>query len=212
MKKIVFLIFAFVMICFQNNLKAQNMFSDFFRVSHQERAWALWHPFIASEAYQITQRTNEIVDSLKIHELNDTLDCDGLADATRHTLWMALLASNIRAKAACKLGCSHELANYNTYQQNLLNGGCIHDSVSAAMDIHNNTVGLKIGIRMKGASEKEIISAVLESIYSGQCLFILSNPAGLFLDKNNQPIPSENLKSRWLTARILVPTNYVKEH
>jgi hypothetical protein len=187
------------------------MFSDFFRVSHQEQLWALSHPFIAGEAYRLTQRTNEIVDSLKIHVLNDTLDCDGLADATRHTLWMALLSSNIRAKAACKLGCSHELANYQTYQQNLLNGGCIHDSVSAAMDIHNNTVGLKIGIRLKGASEKEVIKAVLNSIHKGECLFILSNAAGFFLDENNQPIPNENLESRWFTARILVPTNYVKE-
>ncbi|MFO8054320.1 MAG: hypothetical protein R6U19_04050 [Bacteroidales bacterium] len=197
-----------MIIVFQgNNLKAQNMYRDFFKVSYHERVWAVTHPFLAVKSYHITKQTLNLVDSLQKKTFADSMNCDGLKDAVRHTLWMALLSSEIRPKAACRLGCAHELANYKSHKTVFSSkDNCYHDSVATAMDIHNNKLGLRIGIYLRDSSDHSIITAVLDSLAAGRGVVILKNEEGRFLDNQHQIIPKDSLRGRWSTRRVLIPT------
>ncbi|MFW6019367.1 MAG: DUF6973 domain-containing protein [Bacteroidales bacterium] len=187
---------------------SQGLLKHFFKVSHQERVWALTHPFIAKEAFDLSMRARAASDSVMQLPYTDSIRCDGLTDAIRHTYWMALLSSRFSAKKACKLGCAHEIANYKNFSTSLSNSDCYHDSVATAMDIHNNRVGLKIGALMKDTAYSVLLQAAIDSVKNGNCMFILRDEDGDFLDENNQPVPRSNIRGKWVTPRQLVPTKF----
>ncbi len=195
----------FILLFFsQGRLYGQNKVKEFFSLSLYERLWVFRYPHYASKAYDISRQAIDIVDSLSVPVLDDTLTCDGVLDAARHTLWMALTVREIGPRAACRLGCAHEIDDYRNHDEP---HKCLHDSVAGYMDIHNNMVGLRIGIALKGASTDTIIWAVLDSLAAGNCVKVLSNNKGEFLDENKDPIPMDQLRGRWNTARVLVPTS-----
>lgn len=95
---------------------------------------------------------------------------DGPADALRHCCWSALLASQLAYNDAMRVVMSHEF-------------GPTEGSLSSRMDIHNNSVGLRIGVahkRPSGASpaglaknDGDIKEAVMHAFLHGQ-LYVLS--------------------------------------
>jgi hypothetical protein len=95
---------------------------------------------------------------------------DGPADALRHCCWSALLASQLAYNDAMRVVMSHEF-------------GATEGSLASKMDIHNNSVGLRIGVANKragGASpagiatnEGDIKEAVMNAFLHGQ-LYVLS--------------------------------------
>ncbi len=198
------ILFAIVIV--NINLHGQNLFREFLKVSPQEKCWAINHPFVAKQAYEITQQTRHMVDSLKGTYFPDTSECDGMTDALRHTLWMALLSSRISPRKACKLGCAHETANFPDNGKPFQKGDCLHDSAATAMDIHNNKVGIRIGMNYPDSSAAVILDAVVDSLAAGNCRLIYQDDKGSFLDRNSKPIKRENLEQKWITPRVLVPT------
>lgn len=202
-------LFSLLLLLFfsQDVVYSQSKVREFFSLSLYERLWVFRYPHYASRAYDISREAIDIVDSLSVPVLDDTLVCDGVLDAARHTLWMALTVREIGPRAACRLGCAHELDDYRNHQET---HKCLHDSVAGYMDIHNNKVGLRIGIALKEAPKITVIKAVLDSLAEGNCVKVLSNDKGEFLDINHEPIPMEQLQGRWNTDRVLIPTSLKK--
>lgn len=210
MKKIIVL----TVLCFLMNIDighSQSLLRQFFNVSHQERIWALTHPFVAKEAFHLSMRAREVSDSLMQLSYTDSIRCDGITDAMRHTFWMALLSSRFSGKKACKLGCAHEIANMRDFSTSLKNSDCFHDSIATIMDLHNNHVGLKIGTALKDTSQSVLLQAVIDSVKNGNCVFILRDDQGNFLDKKGEPIPRSNIQGKWVTPRQLQPTNLLEK-
>ena len=95
---------------------------------------------------------------------------DGPADALRHCYWSALLASQLAYNDAMRVVMTHEF-------------GRTEGSLASKMDIHNNSVGLRIGVankRTQGASpegiatnEGNIREAVMNAFLNAQ-LYVLS--------------------------------------
>ena len=210
MKKIILLIF-FSLLVNQSDVQAQGLLKEFCRISYQEQLWVLKHPFIAKEAFQLSMRAREVSDSLMQLSYTDSIRCDGITDAMRHTFWMALLSSRFSTRKACKLGCAHEIANYENKTTTIPDSDCYHDSAATAMDIHNNQVGLRIGTVMKDTSEQAILNTVLDSIKEGNCVLIHKDERGNFLNQNNEPVSPSKLRNKWVTPRRLVPTEISRE-
>lgn len=176
-------------------------------IPRPERIWVITHPFVAYKAWKITGEARQIT-SGKIHDPD--LDGDyngGQVDAFRHTLWMALLSQKMKAKKARKLGIAHEKGNEIYYKKHKLEDGSLPDSVACEMDLRNNEVGLSIGSQNREATKEELQELVKQAILSGKCWKISKNKAGDFLDKNNKPIPKEQWKGKWVTPKILVPSD-----
>ena len=210
MKKIIFCTILSVLLDI-NFAHSQGLLRHFFNVSHQERIWVLKHPFIAKEAFHLSMQARELSDSLMQLSFTDSIRCDGITDAIRHTYWMALLSSRFSAKKACKLGCAHEIANMKDFSTSLVNSDCFHDSIATIMDIHNNHVGLNIGRAMKDTSDYILLEAAIDSVRNGHCVSVLRDDEGEFLDKNGDPIPRSNIQGKWVTPRQLRPTSFLDE-
>lgn len=121
-------------------------------------SWAVSYAFTA----ELTQAQADAVAEVSRN--------DGPADALRHCYWSALLASQLAYNDAMRVVMSHEF-------------GPTEGSMSSKMDIHNNSVGLRIGVankRAQGASpagiatnEGDIRDAVMNAFLNGQ-LYVLS--------------------------------------
>lgn len=170
--------------------------------------WTASHPFIAKKAYNISKQARDIANS---HISDTTLDGDyngGMVDAFRHTLWMALLVQDIKPQAAYKLGLAHEKGNYKDYKKKTLEEGSLPDSVSCAMDLKNNSIGLDIGQQYMGVDKDTLIQVVKSHVRRGKCWKIKKNSLGYFLDENDNVIPDTLWKGKWISPKVLVPSNY----
>jgi len=172
--------------------------------------WAVSHPFIANKAFKISKDASRIAYD---HISDPALDGDyngGQVDAFRHTLWMALLVQEINPKAAYKLGLAHENGNYRDFKRKTLEEGSLPDSVSCAMDLKNNNIGLDIGQQYMGIDRATLIQVVKVAVKTGECWIIKKDSLGYFLDKNNNVIPDSMLLGKWETPKIIVPSDYFR--
>jgi hypothetical protein len=79
----------------------------------------------------------------------------GPADALRHCYLAALLARDIGYSDALDVLTAHESnADYGT--------------PASRMDLHNNAVGVEIGVRLKAASDTDLQTAVMDAFLHGQ--------------------------------------------
>lgn len=201
-KKTIITFFFSILLTYGNSLKSQDLFRSFLDLGTPEKCWAITHPFIASFAYKLTKRVDNVTDSLE-QVYADTTKCDDVWDAFRHCYWMALLSSRLRTKAVCKLGCAHEISSLKNYKNSMVEKGCLHDSIASYMDLHNNKVGLEIGRKHKNENPKKIIQKVFKSISRGKCVQVDRNSDGQFIDSTGAPIQQEELNHKWNTGRIL---------
>lgn len=180
------------------------------KITRYELLWAICHPLIASTAFEITQKAGQIANE-QIN--NPQLDGDyngGQVDAFRHTLWMAMLVQEIKPKAAKKLGIAHEKANYLYFKRHKNEDGSIPDSISSQMDLQNNEIGLEIGQIYMGVDTNTLIQIVIRAVLDGKCFIIKKNELGELLDSENNIISQNDIKSKWLNNKVLVPSNYKK--
>ncbi len=172
-----------------------------------EKIWILTHPFIAKKAWGISKEARMLANGA----INDTdLDGDyngGQVDAYRHTLWMAMLTQKIKAKKAKKLGIAHEKGNKIDFDKKKLEEGKLPDSVACEMDLRNNKVGIEIGKENKDISIDELQKIVKQAVLVGKCWKINKNSEGQFLDKNNELIAEEDWLGKWISPKILIPSN-----
>jgi hypothetical protein len=75
------------------------------------------------------------------------------------------------------------------------------------MDLFNNVIGAGIGSVLKGANEKVIVDSILKAISKGSMRIILKDKLGRSCDADYKPIPVERMHGKWVTPRVLVPSD-----
>ena len=172
--------------------------------------WVVTHPFITKKTLEISKQAKKIANS---YINSDELDGDyngGMVDAFRHTLWMSMLVQEIDYKAAYKLGLAHEKGNEIDFKKKILEEEKLPDSTSCEMDLRNNNIGIEIGEEYYGESIDTLISVVKNAVKTGRCWKIKKDSLGSFLDQKGLFIPENEWKGKWITPKVLVPSNFVR--
>ncbi len=183
---------------------------SFFQLSTAEKGWTLVHPCIALKAWKITNRVRIVTDSLEQMGIPDRDPSGGKLDAFRHTFWMATLSGNIGVRRSLSLGRAHEKGNYRDFKRGRYEEGDIPDKTASDMDLYNNKIGSGIGMTLKGRGEKVVVDSIIRAINQGAMRIILKDTLGRSCDSLFHPIPKLELKGRWVTPRVLVPSNTKK--
>ncbi len=185
----------------------KNYAQKFKDLHRPEKIWIITHPFVVLKSWKISKEARQISNGA----INDPdFDGDyngGQVDAYRHTLWMAMLTQKMSPRKAEKLGIAHEKGNKIDYDKKLLEEGKLPDSVACEMDLRNNRIGIDIGKANKKTPSVELQKIVKKAVMEGKCWKINKNIDGLFLDKNDNIIPEEDWKGKWISPKILVPSN-----
>lgn len=189
-------------------LKAQTQ-QGFFSLSPSVKLWALTHPFAACRASVITDMALEMTQKVRDDPRLDGLENGGRVDAFRHAYWMALMSQRFNCRKAYRLGKAHEKGNKRDFRKGRLEEGELPDSVSVAMDMYNNCVGVHIGFANHDASGEQLAEIVIGKILAGEMLIIRRNAAGDFLDCDGGFIESQDWQGRWQNNRCLVRSDYV---
>jgi hypothetical protein len=187
--------------------KSQNStLHSFLKLSSAEKKWAIGHLFIAKKAWVITERCRFVTDSLGKTGIPDRDPAGGKLDAFRHTFWMATLSEKIGVRKSLSLGRAHEKGNYRDFKRNRFEEGDIPDKSATDMDLFNNKIGVGIGMAFKGRNEKLLIDSILKAIAKGGMRVILKDTLGRSCDSTFHPIPVKDLRGKWITPRILIPS------
>jgi len=187
--------------------KSQNStLHSFLKLSSAEKKWAIGHLFIAKKAWVITERCRFVTDSLGKTGIPDRDPSGGKLDAFRHSFWMATLSEKIGVRKSLSLGRAHEKGNYRDFKRNRFEEGDIPDKTASNMDLFNNKIGVGIGMAFKGGNEKLIVDSILKAIAKGNMRIVLKDTLGRSCDSTFNPIPLNDLKGKWITPRILVPS------
>jgi hypothetical protein len=190
--------------------KSQNSkLKSFFQLSCAEKRWAILHPFIAKRAWNVTQRCRFVTDSLGKMGIPDRDPSGGKLDAFRHSFWMATLSETIGVRRSLSLGRAHERGNYRDFKRKRFEEGDIPDKAATDMDLFNNKVGTGIGVVLKGTDEKHVIDSILSAISKGSMRIIFKDTQGRSCDSALMPVPQNNLHGKWITPRVLVPSNHL---
>ncbi len=169
-------------------------------ISTREVLWAIAHPFIAHKVFLISKEALQITDSIeKSGLLKDRHG--GNLDAFKHCLWMALLAQNIKARKAKRIGIIHEKVNYKSFKK----GNNQQDSTASLMDSKNNTVGILLGKNHKHLSKNELIALVILYVKQGKLFKIKKDRYGNYLDANGNAI-EQSVKHCWNKKKHLTNT------
>ena len=180
------------------------------KISCPEKRWAVLHPFISKKTYILTIEVLQTADSLKVAETMDKDINGGQVDAFKHAYWMAVLVQHIKWRKAIKLGKAHEKGNYRSYKKYRRKGMySTHDKIASEMDLHNNQIGVEIGLDLKNKELLSIQQAVIDSIQAGKMKIIKKNAAGQYLDCEGNVIPEETLIGEWENNKCLIPSNKV---
>jgi len=187
--------------------KSQNStLHSFLKLSSAEKKWAIGHLFIAKKAWVITERCHFVTDSLGETGIPDRDPSGGKLDAFRHSFWMATLSEKIGVRKSLSLGRAHEKGNYRDFKRNRFEEGDIPDKTASNMDLFNNKIGVGIGMVFKDGNEKLIVDSILKAIAKGNMRIVLKDTLGRSCDSTFNPIPLNDLKGKWITPRILVPS------
>jgi hypothetical protein len=129
-------------------MASSSVFQQFLQLTNDERVYILMYPEHAAAikasretAYEETRRR------FGRNGQNDR------SDAFRHCFWSALLSREIGYAAALRFTTAHESSPTN-------------DPAEKAMDLHNNSVGLKIG--WSKASDQMLSLRCMAALNSGQ--------------------------------------------
>ena len=197
-----------VLLFFNFSIFSQSNWKKFKELSPPMRMWVILHPFKANKASEISEKTQQVADSIKKTSLLDGDASGGQVDAFRHAFWMASLRQEIGRNAARSLGKSHEKENYRTYKKRKLEDGLVPDKIATTMDLFNNNLGLSLTKKGGKISTNSLIYRVINEIYFGKLKVIKKDSDGNFLTCNNKPISQKYLKGKWKNNKCLVNSNY----
>ncbi len=179
----------------------------FCELSHPEKRWVFFHPFVAKRAWRISTEIRELV---ALPALDSLLDGDrngGQIDAFRHCYWQARLSQEMRWKKALSLGEAHEKANYLSYKKKKYEDGVVPDSVSSVMDRFNNRLGAKLGCANRAMTPADLQKLVIQYIKSGKAMKILKNSQGEYIDCQGKLVSPDSSRHQWNIPKCLVPSN-----
>jgi hypothetical protein len=208
MKYVFFKILLTFIILFLPSITFGQALKGFFSLSPPVKLWVILHPFAACKASEITEKALATAKSIKDDPRLDGLENGGQADAFRHAYWMALMSQNFNCSKAFRLGRAHERGNIRDFRKGRLEEGELPDSVSIAMDLYNNCVGVHIGFENRKASEIELAEIVIRAILAGEMMIIKRNEQGQFLNCENEVIQHEDWRGIWNNERCLVKSNF----
>jgi hypothetical protein len=190
-------------------LHAQTNYREgFHNLSRPEKWWVIFHPFIAKKTFRLTQDARNVSKEMVKKQLLDGDENGGQVDAFRHAYWMALLSQHICWRKACWLGKAHEKGNYLDFKKHKTEEGILPDSISGAMDLFNNRIGIEIGRVNKKVSEADLQSMVRDSILSGKMKVIYKNRNGEPLDCDSKVIDVQKYRQQWNIPKCLMNSNY----
>ncbi len=177
-------------------------------LSTAEQQWVRRHPIAAFRTHHLADTARALA---KEHKNDPELDGDldgGMADAFKHTLWMALTAQKIGRDKAISLGKAHEDGNYEQFLNNPeRSGGLIQDKATSDMDLYNNNIGAQIGQDYPNASISVLIFLVKDAVTKGQCRKILKDSQGKYLDAHGGIIDTGQYNGQWEIPKVLIPSN-----
>jgi hypothetical protein len=203
---------CFLFILASVNLNGQSAEKNFHQLSHAEKNWVLFHPFIAKKAFHCTERARFVTDSLRINGILKDGN-GGQLDAFRHAYWMALLTQKISPRKAEHLGEVHEKGNYQDWKKGKEEDSLRADSMMCVMDLKNNSSGIEIGKKFSNDTSIAKIpleSLVLKELRAGKLVMIKKNAAGQFLDESGRLIVLEQYNQKWFIPKVLVRTDYTQ--
>lgn len=188
-----------------------NYCKEFHRLSCPEKRWVLFHPFVAKKTFRLSLKAREAANQLLKDSLLDKDANGGQIDAWRHAYWMALLSQHICWRKAWRLGKAHEKGNFIEFKKRKTEEGALPDSISGAMDLFNNKIGIDIGRSNKKLPEEELKKAVRDSVLAGRMLVIRKNEKGEALDCEGNKIDLLKYNHQWNIPKCLVKSDYRKE-
>lgn len=206
------ILFVNLLLFIHSTSNAQSIRS-FFKVSGQERCWAISHIFIAKKTFRLSQSVLSVCDSLKKQNVFSGNGNGDQLDAFRHAYWMALLVQHIKPKKAIKLGIAHEKGNYISFKKGKTEEGEQPDSLSSVMDLANNETGKNIGVLLKSEVKFNganfLIQKVIDNIKAGNAKILLKNREGQFLNCNKEIINMGEFNKKWNIPKCIVESDMV---
>lgn len=181
--------------------------AGFSKLSRPEKYWVLFHPFVAKRAFYITKRVIADVDSVKHTGIIGTDLNGGKLDAFKHCYWMSSLSVKIGGRKAMKLGKAHEKGNYLEYKKRKLEDNILPDSVSCAMDLKNNSVGISSFVNCKTCSQKDLQTSIIRMIGQGDLFIIRKDVQGNYLTCDGKRIDMKQWAGHWGIPKCLVASN-----
>lgn len=175
-------------------------------VSTPEKWWAVWHPFKAKRALEISLTTLKITDSVGSTGAIGKDINGGHLDAFKHCYWMYALSGEIGASAALKLGRAHEKGNFRSYKKGQLEDGHLPDAPASEMDLHNNKIGASLAREEPVSEEARRVKRVIEALKAGE-LMVLKKKGSDFLTCEGRVIPRDSLRGKWYNEKCLVPSD-----
>jgi hypothetical protein len=188
-------------------LFSQSNFTQFKKLSRPEKCWTFTHPLIAKKAFTITKTVLADVDSLKKTGTFGTDLNGGKLDALKHSYWMAYLTVEIGRKKALRLGCAHEKGNRLEFKKHKLEDSILPDSVSSAMDFHNNLKGANAVTHCEHIGKSEVQKRITALLSSGELIIIKKDKQGNYLYCDGTFIDMNQWKGKWNIPKCLVPSS-----
>ncbi len=201
----------FILFSINSQLMAQeSKIKQFRKLNFPVKWWAITHPFVVTKAFEISN----IAKQAAIQKEKDIdLDGDyagGQVDAFRHGYWMSMLSKDIGARKARKLGRAYERSNKIDFKKKILEDRYLPDYMSSEMDLHNNEVGIKIGLENSNITNLDLSLVVKNAVLNGEFVIIKKNKNGEFLNSLNKIIPKDEYYGKWYSPKTIVPSNYEK--
>ena len=159
------------------------------RLSRKEKSFILWDVrFCKLGAVEANAKTAQ--DAAKENYPAEKGKGDK-RDAFRHALWQALNVQSVGEGMTRDWANAHE---YETPQDEL---------IDMYMDVHNNEVGIEIGVANPKASLKELCRVIKERISNGDMLIINGNENDL-IKSNGTPVKPSEIRGLDSASKIAI--------
>ena len=192
-----------VFFVFNFNSFSQNRKEIIKSLSLKDKIWVMKNYSSIKKAYKISLDVLKTMDSLNKQNFLGGNTEGGKFDAFRHIYWTYSLTKEIGEEKTRRVGEIYE--NYNRYIFNNIDYSG-YDSVSMAMDLFNNDIGIELG--KSKIADSLIFNEITNIIFSGKAKIVKKNTLEQSLDENNNVIPEEEWKKKWINNRKLVNSNY----
>lgn len=177
-------------------------------LSKAEQHWVLRHPIAAFRTHKLAEKAQAAAQEIKSDPDMDNDLNGGMADAFKHTLWMALTAQKIGHDKAVSLGIAHEEGNRMEFENNPnRDNGLIQDKIMSEMDLFNNEIGATLGAENSKVSFDVLEFLVKDAVIKGRCRKIKKKDNSQYLDIEGNVIDINKYKGVWEIPKVLIPSN-----
>ena len=143
------------------------------QLTDSEQKFVRNHPFAASIARKNAEKASERVSGMDGQH-------NGKADAMRHAYWSASNTRDLGPEKAKEIGDAHEVVPTLGDVQRMLQSGVPEEEIERfqpveerEMDLHNNDVGIGIGLNNPDATDDELWNLIEEAWEDGQLKTLL---------------------------------------